>query len=57
MRRKLFFALMLCLALVVTLGIAAPIAAATLHFDVSIMAEQAPEGTDTGVWMELSHRR
>ena len=36
MRRKLCFALMLCLALVVTIGIAAPIAAATLRFDVSI---------------------
>ena len=36
MRRKLCFALVLCLALVVTIGIAAPIAAATLRFDVSI---------------------
>ncbi len=36
MRRKLCFALMLCLALVVMIGIVTPIAAATLRFDVSI---------------------
>jgi hypothetical protein len=36
MRRMLCFAMTLCLALVVTIGIAVPIAAATLRFDVSI---------------------